>query len=120
MLKTRVKTKINKQAYIKSMGLLPSGKMQTFYDNEVIRLSDPYVLSDTTTLRKSIFMNTNFGNGEVIYSIYGNKDGRNTWNDTTSRFQDAPKRGPFWVIRMFNEGGREKLLLALNRLFARR
>jgi len=102
------------------MGLLPRGKVQTLYDSEVARLSDSFAPSDTAALRKSVFTQTDFGSGEVIYSVYGNKDGRNTWNDTTSKFQDAPKRGPFWVIRMFNEGGKEKLLLALKRLFARR
>jgi hypothetical protein len=119
-LKTKVKIKSNIQDYIKSMGLLPRGKVQTFYDIEVARLADPYVPSDTTALRKSVFTQTNFGSGLIKYLIYGNKDGRNTWNDTTSKFQDAPKRGPFWVIRMFNEGGREKLLLALKRFFDRK
>jgi hypothetical protein len=119
MLKTKVKIRNNIQVYIKTMGLLPHGRVQTFYDSEVARLSDPYAPSDTTALRKSVFTNTDFGSGEIKYSIYGNKDGRNTWNDTTSKFQDAPKRGPFWVIRMFNEGGKEKLLLALKRLFGK-
>ena len=84
------------------------GDLQKFIDSEVVRLSDPYVPSDTATVRKSVFINTKFGNGKVIYSIYGNPDGRNTWNDETSNFQDRPMRGPFWVNRMLDAGGLEK------------
>ena len=119
MVKVKVKVKNNIQDYIKILGLLPQGKVQTFIDSEIVRLSDPYVPSDTTALRKSVFTKTDFGSGQIIYSIYGNPTGRNTWNDTTSRFQDAPKRGSFWTMRMLNEGGREKLMLALRRLFSR-
>jgi len=49
---------------------------------------------------KNTFLKTDFGNEKVKYSVYGDKDGRNTWNDTTSRFQDAHRCGAFWVERM--------------------
>ena len=97
----------------------PGSNLQKFVDMEVIRLSDKFAPSDTTALRKSPFIRTNFGSGQVIYEIYGNKDGRNTWNDTTSLFQDRPMRGPFWVERTMNSGGREKLLLAIDKFRGR-
>lgn len=62
---------------------------------------------------KNTFLKTDFGNEKVKYSVYGDKDGRNTWNDTTSRFQDAHRCGAFWVERMWNESVKEKLRLAL-------
>lgn len=119
MLKVKVKVKHNIQNYIKTLGLLPHGKIQTFIDSKVVMLSDPYVPSDTASLRKSVFIKTDFGSGRLIYTVYGNKE-HNTWNDTTSRFQDAPKRGSFWTERMMNDGGRESLLLGLKRLLSRR
>jgi hypothetical protein len=108
------------QDYIKSLGLLPKGKVQTFIDSEIVRLADPYVPSDTTALRKSVFEKTDFGSGEVVYSVYGKADGRNTYEDTTSKFQDAPRRGAFWMHRMLNSGGREKLLMGIRRLLSRK
>lgn len=83
----------------------PGSDLQKFIDMEVVRLSDPYVPSDTTALRKSAFTRTDFGSGRIIYEIYGNPNGRNTWKDTTSNFQEAPTRGAFWTIRMLVDGG---------------
>jgi len=107
------------QAYIKHLGLQQGGPVQTFIDSEVARLSDPFVPSDTAALRKSVFENSNFGSGEITYSIYGNPNGRNTWNDTTSKFQDSPKRGPFWVARAMEAGGWDKLMLGIRRYLER-
>jgi hypothetical protein len=104
------------QEYIKTLGLLPKGKVQTFIDSEIVRLADSFVPSDTTATRKSVFINPDFGSGKIIYSIYGDPNGRNTYNDTTSKFQGAPKRGPFWVHRMLDAGGREKVMLGIRRL----
>jgi len=103
------------QNFIKGLGLLRGGRVQTFIDTEVARLSDPFVPSDTTFVRKSVFLNTDFGSGLITYSIYGNPQGRNTYNDVTSEFQDRPKRGPYWVHRMFPAGGREKLADGIRR-----
>jgi len=55
---TKAKVKITGpkvQDYIKSLGLLPRGKIQTFVDSEIVRLTDPKVPSDTTHTRKSVF-----------------------------------------------------------------
>jgi hypothetical protein len=98
----------------------PGGELQKFIDMEYARLADPYAPSDTAALRKSVFIRSNFGSGELTYEIYGNPNGRNTWNDTRSRFQDAPMRGPFWIPRMLDAGGREKILLAAKRFLEKR
>ena len=98
----------------------PGGDVQKLADMEIARLSDPYVPSDTAALRKSVFVRSNFGSGEIIYEIYGNANGRNTWNDTSSLFQDRPIRGAFWTERMLNNGGKEKLELTLKRFIQKR
>jgi len=104
------------QDYIKSLGLLPIGKVQTFVDSEMAMLADPKVPSDTTYTRKSVFINTIFGQGKIIYDIYYKK----MYEDTSRRYQDAPVRGAFWVHRMLNEGGREKIIRGVMRLLTRR
>jgi hypothetical protein len=98
----------------------PGSDLQKFIDMEVARLSDPYAPSDTASLRKSVFVKSAFGSGELTYEIYGKPDGRNTWNDTASKFQDAPMRGSFWVKRMMGAGGREKLRLGIERFIKKR
>jgi len=93
-----------------SLGI--GGDVQKFIDSEFIRLNDNFVPSDTTTLRKSAILNTKIGSGLVVYSVYGNPRGRNTYNDVTSEFQGGMPnglRGPFWAHRMLDAGGREKL-----------
>jgi len=119
--KTKVTIKLPKvDAYLKSFGLLPKDTVQKLIDLEVMRLSDKYAPSDLGGLRKSVWINTDVGSGEITYDIYGNSPGRNSWNDTTSRFQDAPIRGPFWVIRMWDQGGKEKIMLAVKRFLSRK
>ena len=116
MAKTKVKIEGPKvQDYIKSLGLLPRGRIQTFVDSEIAKLADKNVPSDTTHTRKSVFMNTIFGLGKIIYDVYY----EHMYEDPSRRYQNAPTRGAFWVHRMFNEGGREKILLAVKRLLAR-
>ena len=98
--------------YIKKLGLLPGGAIQMFIDSEVARLADPFVPSDTTYLRKSVFELTEFGSGMVVYAIYH----RRMYEDVTSEFQDAPMRGGWWVHRMLDSGGREKIKEGIRRL----
>jgi len=97
----------------------PGGNLQKFIDMEVVRLSEPYTPKDTTALEKSVFINTDFGSGRLVYTIYGNPTSRNTWNDTTSEFQGRPKRGSFWTIRMLADGGGEKLMKGIQRFMGR-
>ena len=118
-----VTVKTNLKVIKKLQKSLSSGSdLQMFVDMEVVRLSDPYAPSDTTALRKSAFTRTEFGSGRVTYEIYGKPDGRNTWNDETSVFQDRggiKPRGSYWVKRMLADGGREKLLREINKFIER-
>jgi len=114
MAKGAVTVKVNTEAITNLFkSFSPGSALQKFVDMEVVRLSDPFAPSDTTALRKSAFVRTDFGSGRVTYEIYGKPDGRNTWNDETSQFQDRPTRGPYWVKRMLESGGMEKLLSAI-------
>jgi len=104
--------KVKEHAKVKAKLLAsfsPGSDLQKFVDMSVVRHSDKYAPSDTTALRKSVFVNTHFGSGQLIYTIYGNPNGRNTWNDDVSLFQDRPIRGPRWVQRWFTGGGMEIL-----------
>jgi hypothetical protein len=106
--------------YLQQLGLEKHGSAQKFVDSEIIRMADPYVPSDTTFTRKSVFLNTNIGSGEITYeAYYTNKNKTRTiWNDTRPNihWQDAPLRGPFWVKRMWEAGGRERLIRDLKAL----
>jgi hypothetical protein len=106
--------------YLKKLGLEKRGTVQKYADSEIIRMSDPYVPSDTTYTRKSVFLNSDIGSGKITYdTYYTNKEkSRTIWNDTrdTIHWQDAPRRGPRWVFRMWDAGGRERLVRELNAL----
>ena len=117
MTKTKnVTVKVNakvKQKLINSYS--PGSDLQKFVDISVEREVRPFVPQDTTALAKSVILNTDFGSGQLIWSIYGNPDGRNTWNDNTSTFQGAPMRGSRWAERWANGGGREVLSREIRR-----
>ena len=98
--------------YVSNLGLLPRGEVQTFIDTEMTRLADSYVPSDTTHTRKSVFELTDFGSGLVKYALYHEK----MYEDVTSDFQDAPMRGGWWMHRMWDSGGREKIQEGVRRL----
>ena len=112
LVKVKIYTKI-KNELIASFN--PGSNLQKFVDMRIAAHSDKYAPSDTTFLRKSVYVNTRFGSGQLFYSIYGNPDGRNTWNDDTSTFQDAPIRGSRWVQRWWNGGGAAVLLEEIKR-----
>jgi hypothetical protein len=46
-------------------GLNQNGMVQTFVDNEAVRLMAPYTPVDSTTLRNSAYSGTTFGSGEI-------------------------------------------------------
>jgi len=120
MAKAKVKVKVNEAVKKKLLAAYSAGSgLQKFIDMSVIRHSDFYAPSDTTALRKSVILNTHIGSGQLIYSIYGNPNGRNTWNDDTSLFQDRPTRGSRWVERWWNGGGKEILLEEIKRFIQR-
>lgn len=55
------------QVLLNARGLEVQGEVQKFIDSEVLRLTDPYVPLDTSTLEKSGTQNTKIGSGEVVY-----------------------------------------------------
>ena len=122
MIKAKVKVSFPKaQAVIKKIGLHRGGRVQEFVDTEIVRGCDDYVPKDVGNLRDSVYTNAKgkFGDGKLTWDIYGNENGRNTWNDTTSHFQDAPMRGPFWALRFWNSGGKETVIKAANEFIRR-
>jgi len=98
--------------YIRNLGLLPRGRVQTFIDSEMARLADPYVPSDTAYTRKSVFERTDFGSGLIRYAVYY----PGMYTNVTPEFQDAPMRGAWWMHRMWNGGGAEKIHEGVRRL----
>ena len=115
-----VGVKVNTAAKNRLISSFSQGsQLQKFIDSSVVRHLDRYVPSDTTAIRKSVIRNTVFGSGLLVYSIYGNPTGRNTYNDTTSLFQDRPIRGSRWAERWWNGGGRETLELEVTRFINR-
>ncbi len=85
-------------------------KAQEYIDNEVLRLSDPYLPMQSGMLKKLGILGTIPGSGEVVwngpyarYLYYGKlMVGRapKKLTDTNLTFHGAPKRGAFWFERM--------------------
>ncbi len=85
-------------------------KAQVFIDNEVLRLSDPYIPMQTGMLKRLGILGTIPGRGEVIWKgpyarylyygklMVGRAPKRLTNTDLT--FHGAPKRGALWFERM--------------------
>lgn len=83
---------------------------QEFVDNEVLRLSDPYVPMQSSMLKLSGKLGTMPGSGDVIYNApharyhyYGKvMEGRapKKLTERDLKHHGAPKRGPFWFERM--------------------
>jgi len=122
MLKAKVKVSFPKaQAVIERVGLQKGGRVQTLIDSEIARGCDDYVPKDSGHTRGSVYVNSKFGDGKLIWDIYGNENGRNIWNDTRENvhWQDAPMRGPFWALRFWNGGGRERVIREANALLKR-
>jgi hypothetical protein len=68
----KINTKV-KNALIKSFS--PGSNLQKFIDMDAARIFDSRVPSDTSALRKSVFVKSPFGLGQLIYSIYGDPNG---------------------------------------------
>ncbi len=83
---------------------------QVFVDNEVLRLSDPYVPFQSGLLKKTGILGTIPGQGEVVwnapyahYHYYGKVRVGRAPKELTNRdlqHHGAPKRGAFWFERM--------------------
>ena len=101
-------------------GLGARGRAQKYVDNEVLRLSDPYLPHQTGMLRDSGLHGTDVGSGKVVWNspyakfLYYGKvmlgiESHSPWAKSgekkvkTSRdltYHGAPKRGAFWFERM--------------------
>jgi len=122
MVKIKVGVTRNEAAVKKLLANYGKGsQLQKIIDMEVHKRSMPYTPKDSGDLNNSPVTNQHkapFGLGRLLYTIYGNPNGKNSWNDTTSKFQDGMHagglRGPFWVIRMWNNGGREAIIKIAN------
>lgn len=85
-------------------------KTQKFIDNEVLRLSSPYLPMQSGMLQKLGVLGTEIGSGEVVWSgpyaryLYYGKVmvGRapKKLTDRNLTFRGAPQRGAFWFDRM--------------------
>lgn len=72
-------------------------KAQAMFDQEVIRVTEPYVPMDTGLLRRSAVMASNIGGGEIVYATpYAAAQYYNTSNSRTY----SSKAGGHWGERM--------------------
>lgn len=95
-----MRIRINPTAQIlAARGLERGGRVQTYIDNEVVRLSSKYVPMQSGTLKKAI--GTVYGSGEVKYNTpYARKnyyENRGRGNEGTS---NGGLRGRMWFERM--------------------
>jgi hypothetical protein len=100
------------ETIVKQLGLEPQGKVQKYMDSTVARLSDSYVPMDTGYTKDSVFELSNFGSGTIKYNAYytNREKSKTIWDDERLKFQDAPRRGTYWVFRAMIEGGYAKLV----------
>lgn len=71
---------------------------QQYIDNEVLRLSDPYIPFDTGYLKRSGILGTVIGSGQIFYiAPYGRKQYYDGRAPGTAR---DPLRGRLWFDRM--------------------
>lgn len=81
---------------IAKRGLEVGGRVQTYIDTQVLRLSEPLIPKDTGELIRSGILNTNLGSGVVKYRTpYARR-----WYYMPAKFQEAPQRGNYWFERM--------------------
>jgi hypothetical protein len=106
------------ETIVKELGLEQQGKVQEYMDSEVARLSDSYVPMDTGYTKRSVFELSHFGSGTIKYNAYYTNKGKSKtiWDDDRLNFQDAPRRGNYWVYRAMVEGGYAKLVDGVGKL----
>ena len=126
----RAKVKVNfpdTESLVEKLGFKRGGVVQKTIDTEIIQGVADYVPKDLGNLRDSVLLNDGrpkVGDGLPTWDVYGHANGRNTWNDTTSKFQEGQwsggLRGPFWVLRFWNNGGKERVIKTVNELLRRK
>lgn len=135
----------NADELTRGLGLEEYGEVQRFIDNEVIRLSDPYVPFQRGNLRNSALQYTHIGSGVVEYNTpyahfqwvgrvmrwptgtgttYAPRGEHKVYSTIPGRseltYQGAPMRGKEWVKRMIEEGdGMNRLLHGIREIIRR-
>lgn len=104
---------------LKARGLEPSGKVQKFIDNEMIKVMNPLTPRENDVLIDSVILGTVIGSGELVYvdpkaryhyygklmvspttgSSYAKKGEKKILTDKDMNYNGAPQRGPFWFER---------------------
>lgn len=119
---------------ISNIGFQPGGRARLFFMNEVIRLSDDYVPFDTGMLKTNVVRSSDgtwfqYNSPYARYQWYGKlmvmpKNGKGAffspeygfWSlpgqpkvltEQDLNYQGAPKRGAFWVQRMWADYGQD-------------
>lgn len=120
-----IQTKNGKARLVWNTGFQPKwqerfNNVQFFVDNEVLRLSAPYVPFRSGVLEKSGTLGTELGSGTVSYiapyarymyygklmvdpntgSSFAPKGARKVLTEKNLNYNGAPKRGAFWFERM--------------------
>lgn len=72
--------------------------VQAMFDNEVIKVTDPYVPMDTGLLKNTAPLASDIGGGEIVYSTpYA---AAQYYRDGSIGSQTGSLRGPYWGDRM--------------------
>lgn len=98
------------------IGLNESGRVQQVIDEEVIRVCEPFTPFVDGDLVKSATTNTVIGSGEIIWDVEDKARrlyyGEESWKWSNGGVQDGGLRGPYWVARAMDAGGREQVINA--------
>lgn len=95
-MKMRIELK-KLESLLSKRGLAERGAVQRYIDNEVLKLTDPYVPMDTGALKSSGVRHTSIGSGEVKYKT---PYARRLYYNPQYNYDGAPKRGGRWFERM--------------------
>lgn len=105
----RVSVDFSGAEFLRSRGLDRGGKVQTFFTNEVMVKSLPYLPFDEGFLTNSAHMTDN--NSAIVYDT---PYARRLWYNPQFNFQGAPMRGAEWTIRAWNDH-KDEILSATQR-----
>ena len=94
---------------IETLGLNERGRVQQFVTNEVLRLSEPYVPFDVAGKYPYPGRLKDSGHIENDTDVVWQTPYARRWYYEDAKFQGAPMRGRYWVDRMMQNGGKEKI-----------
>lgn len=130
----------NADEIIQKLGLGDHGDVQKFIDEEVIRISSPYVPHDKGRLEQSAQRATDFGSGDVVYdteyarfqwygmlmlgevtnSPWANAGEKKYLTLIPLKYQGSPMRGAHWVERAMDAGGMDELVEEVQKFITER